>query len=276
MQITWKTYGHESNKAILARQLETGKLPHAYLFVGPEGVGKKFLALEFAEKILQTQNLSAHPDFQILDQTEEISVEQIRDFTRRVSLRPFAGQYKVAVVNNAQMLNAQGSNALLKTLEDGSRSTIVMLISTTRPLATIVSRCQGFHFNAFTARQLKEFAELEGLKVADQAFQLSCGSISSLKALAGENISLSQNIVKELASLTGRTVSERFLEIPKFADMESAELEKIFSRWLYAEKSMLASDVKRKRVVAAIYSALNDLKTNKNKKLLLQGLFLKM
>src|ERR1700722_14658809 len=98
---TWQTFGHENAKKILDLQLKSGKLAHAYLFAGPQGVGKKTLALELAGKILSSQNLPIHPDFAILDQTESISVERMQQFMEGLSFKPFLGAKKVAIINNA-------------------------------------------------------------------------------------------------------------------------------------------------------------------------------
>src|SRR5574340_798591 len=112
----WQTFGHESVKRVLDKQLKLKKFPHAYLFFGPEGVGKKTLALEFAAKILGAGNLSVHPDFQILEEADNIAVERTREFIASLGFKPLAAKYRVAVVNDAQNLSSQSGNALLKTL----------------------------------------------------------------------------------------------------------------------------------------------------------------
>src|SRR6185369_16832179 len=154
METNWVSFGHEKVKSILEKQLAQGRFPHAYLFGGPEGLGKKQLALKFAQKILQTEKVLSHPDFQILDLEGEIGMESVLDFISGLSFKPFAGSHKVAVVNNAQNLNTQSSNALLKTLEEPAGGTIIILISsTTQLLATIVSRCQVFSFYGFSEKK---------------------------------------------------------------------------------------------------------------------------
>ncbi len=62
----WETFGHNQVKRILDLQLTSGRFAHAYLFLGPESVGKKMLALELAKKILGVSQLNNHPDFSLL------------------------------------------------------------------------------------------------------------------------------------------------------------------------------------------------------------------
>ena len=116
MESSWTTFGFEAVKNILDKQMKAGKLAQAYLFCGPEGIGKKTLAVELAKKILQTENVSNHPDFQILSEEGEISVERVRQFIAGLSYKPFFAEKKVAIIDSAQNLNTQSGNALLKTL----------------------------------------------------------------------------------------------------------------------------------------------------------------
>src|ERR1051326_2085116 len=154
MTHSWVSFGHKHVKNLLEKQLATKNLSHAYLFKGPSGVGKRTLALELAKQILAGENLSTHPDFQMLDASGEIVMEQALEFLERLHLKPFIGQKKVAVINHAQNLNTASSNALLKTLEEPSPSTIIILIAEGAVLPTIISRCQVFNFNAFTEDDL--------------------------------------------------------------------------------------------------------------------------
>src|SRR6185295_6471933 len=111
--MNWETFGHKQIKNILDRQISSGVMPHAYLFLGAQDLGKRTLALEFAKKVLNTEKLENHPDFQILDVQGEIVVEQALDFMSKMSFKAFFGTKKVAIINNAENLNVQSSNALL-------------------------------------------------------------------------------------------------------------------------------------------------------------------
>lgn len=244
----WKTLGHENVKHILEKQEASGRLPHAYWFYGPDSIGKKTLALEFAKALLKTEKLETHPDFQILEFKEEIGVENIRQFINQVSFKPFISKYKIAVIDNAQNLNEQSSNALLKTLEEPPQAAILILISNKRLLPTIISRCQTLNFNRLTEKSKVNFAEKE--------------DFSSLE--------------NELEVLKKASVADRLLKIPEYAEKEIAELKVIFKTWQDLEVKSLSEQPVNFLRVRVLVEMLKQLDLNRNKKMLLQSLFLKI
>ncbi len=275
---SWKTFGHFNNKKLLELQLKSGKFAHAYLFVGPEGVGKKLMALELAQKILQTGNLNTHPDFAILDQVEDINVERMQQFMEGLSFKPFVGLKKVAVINNAHLMNNQSANALLKTLEEPSASTVLILVSANKNLlSTIISRCQTFFFNSFSLGQLKEFCSANEVNASDELLKLSFGSIGRLiKLQDGEFLEKEKSNIKELENLERSQSADRLLTIAKFAEWETPDLQSLFSSWLFWQRQSLAINMGARKSMPYMLSALEQLNTNKNKKLILQDLFLKL
>ena len=112
------------------------KLAHAYLFVGKNLKNK---ALKFAEKI-QSNRFDLH----LIDFEDSIKIGQIRDLQRQLSLKPYSGKYKTAIILEAHLMTIQAQNALLKTLEEPSGNAILILTSPSEYLLlpTIVSRCQ--------------------------------------------------------------------------------------------------------------------------------------
>lgn len=275
--MSWQTFGHENVKRILDLQLQSGQLSHAYLFYGPEGIGKKTLALELAGKILESdERIMSHPDFSILDQTDEIKVEQMQQFMTGLSFKPFVAAKKVAIINNAQLMNTQSSNALLKTLEEPSPSTVLILISSNKNLlSTILSRCQVFSFNEFTKQQLQEFAHQHQVAADRDVLEFSFGRIGRLLELQDTKIFQSEKLfVSEFEKLQKSTEAERLLAIGQFAEKEPQELQKLFTTWLFWQRQHLNGQSVRS--ITQLLEALRQLETNKNKKLILQDLFLKM
>ncbi len=156
------------NRLQQARQQE--RLPHAMLFAGPEGVGKTSFAHVFAQSLLCTDPDSQgescghcrhchlfqagnHPDFQIVSpetgsKSGEIKIDTIRNFTRGAALTAQSGGYKVVIIKPAERMNSAAANSLLKTLEEPTADTVLMLLSDhpSRLLPTIRSRCQQFAF----------------------------------------------------------------------------------------------------------------------------------
>jgi DNA polymerase-3 subunit delta' len=276
----WQTFGHQNVKSILNKQLESKKFSHAYLFSGPEGVGKKTLCLEFAKQVLNTEKLENHPDFQILDlNEEEIKVESLLDFIRALAFKPFMGAKKVAIINNAENLNPQSGNALLKTLEEPSPSTIIILIaSSLNVLPTIVSRCQKFNFNVFSADKMREFAAISELQITKEILGLSFGRISRLKRLLEDKKSLfnDESTLKDYQDIGKMQLGEKLISISKFSDKENSELEQDFQLWLNWQLGQLGHQPKSYTKLQALSDALLGLKQNYNKKLVLQSLFLQL
>lgn len=138
--------------------LEWNRLPHALLFVGPEGIGKTTLIQILMETLLGHKgNLALHPDCLTLERLVDekiqkrkslISVEQVRELNARLGLSSFSSGPKVVFIKEASALSMGGVNAILKTLEEpkGNTHFILRAGSSEELPSTIVSRCQIFRF----------------------------------------------------------------------------------------------------------------------------------
>lgn len=196
--------GHEPQLATLARGLEQNRLHHAWLFLGPEGVGKRTVALSLAMAIqcLEKTGDSCggcspcaqvrsghHPDVRVIEPSpgkKEISIQQVRDLERELSFRPFSGRKKVAIIDPATLMNTAAQNALLKTLEEPPGDSLLILISTSIGglLPTVLSRCLRLSFAPLPEKQVMEFlVSHKGLK-RDEAAIMAALTMGSLgKAL---------------------------------------------------------------------------------------------
>ena len=273
---TFQIFGHETIKNILDKQLNAGVFPHAYLFVGPQGVGKKALALELAQEILGAKNIVGHPDFLLLDIEGEITMEPALEFISRLSLKPFIGKYKVAIINNAENLNQQSGNALLKTLEEASESTIIILVAGYgKLLTTIISRCQTFNFHGFSKEELVKYSADLGLVVNEQMIDLSFGSFGRLKQLSEDKdfFAFQKNAITEFMELNKSFVGQKLAQVAKFAELEEEDLTSTLNCWMFWQYEKLNHNPENFSKVAAVAEALLDLKRNFNKKLVLQSLF---
>ncbi|MEK7665925.1 MAG: hypothetical protein AAB337_03555 [Patescibacteria group bacterium] len=141
--------GHQAILDLLKQMHERGRLNHALLFVGPKHVGKRTLAEHLLFSIHHLQ--PSHPDFLIIERQlndkgklkQNISIDQIRELRSRLQMSSL-GAWKVAVIDEAETLSIEATNALLKTLEEPTAMTQLILLVThlsTVP-ATIASRCQ--------------------------------------------------------------------------------------------------------------------------------------
>jgi len=155
----------------LQAAMRQGRLAHAYLFLGPEGVGKSSIARALAGALNCTQpredgdacgacpscrRLAAgtHPDFLVILPTSEgrqpqIKIEQIREFRRLTAYAPVGGGWRVALIKPAEALNDAAANSLLKTLEEPPAQHLLVLTAGVEDdlFPTVVSRCQKLAFS---------------------------------------------------------------------------------------------------------------------------------
>lgn len=157
--------------------IKHGNLSHAYLFSGLEGAGKG----EFAQdlfKLINGRSCQNDPDFKLISPRIEsgeskIYIEDMRDFKSFLSFKPYYGPYKFVIIDNADRLTVEASNAILKSLEEPPPSSIIIMISS-RPnliLPTILSRCEEINFLSIGKRSVSpnmQPAVEEFLKVSKQ------------------------------------------------------------------------------------------------------------
>jgi DNA polymerase-3 subunit delta' len=173
--------GHEQQKDLLRRAIANKRIAHAYLFEGPEGVGKRLTALAFARALLcdkgegcgscnacRKVDHNNHPDIHIVNADgNSIKIEQVRTLQQQLSLRTLEGRYRFCLIDNAEQLTNGAANALLKTLEEPQPQTVIILISSQgeKLLPTIRSRCQKMSFarlpRAEIAKVLRQRLELD-------------------------------------------------------------------------------------------------------------------
>ncbi|NBS41648.1 AAA family ATPase, partial [bacterium] len=140
--------GHERIVERLKRQAEQGRLAHAYLFIGQEGVGKTAVAMGLIGSGSDFQQVSRREDEKTGKLKVTISVDQIRELRDRLSLTSFSGETKAAFIEEADRLSDGAANALLKTLEEPRGDTVIILRAETLESVsqTIASRCQVLRF----------------------------------------------------------------------------------------------------------------------------------
>jgi len=162
--MTWDLVGHEWAANLLARHIQTGNNKHAYLFCGPDGIGRRSLALRFAQALTCQQARSSgdpcltcascqriarmqHPDLFVVAAPEpgrEIRIEQIRNLQHDLSLAPYEAPVRIGLLLDFQNANANAQNAMLKTLEEPTTRAILLVTASRAEdlLPTIASRCE--------------------------------------------------------------------------------------------------------------------------------------
>lgn len=273
----WQTIGHSSIKKLLEKQIERQQIPHAYLFLGPQGVGKKLLAREAASKILGAQQLGSHPDYIYYNAEEDFGMENLRKFLSSLGHKPFMGQHKVAVIDNLDRANMQMNNALLKTLEEPSPSTILFAIAgQNNLLPTVTSRCQVVLFNALGQEEMKEYIQQNKLTVTEELVSAAAGSPGRLQSLISDPETTAQleEALSQLHTAFSGGAAEKILAVTALAEHEPEQLRNILLSWLYQQRQSLAQEPKRYRLIGAITEALQHLNGSFNKKMVLQRLLL--
>lgn len=239
-----KIIGHDRQKKILLRAIERQKIAHAYLFSGPEGVGKKLLANAFTKALFcQAENScgqcpacqkidnNSHPDVHTLDSNgEAIKIEQIRALQKKLSLRSLEGSRKVCIIDGAEQFTTGAANALLKTLEEPQPGTLIILLSNQpeKLLTTIRSRCQNLPFSRIPKQTLASVLA-QKLDLDDTAATvLAALSEGSFKKALGSKRDLylekRPKLIQSLSALSPRSIIPTF----NFADELETEKEDIF------------------------------------------------
>lgn len=146
--------GNRDAKQELEKNIETGDINHAYLFIGSEGVGKFTLAKAFAKKILGDSTLDLH-----VVRGNSIKKEQIEELISESKKNPFSGKYKVFIIDGFENVSVSGQNALLKTLEEPEEYLKIILIakSISNILPTIASRSRLIKFKDVDDEEISDF-----------------------------------------------------------------------------------------------------------------------
>ncbi len=166
--------GHTRPCQILQKEIKTGRVHHAYLFTGLEGIGKRRVALTMAKALncptqeedacdccpsCQRIDKGVHPDFiLIVPEGEVIKIGQIRELQRAIAFKPYEARWRVVVVDGAERMTREAANAFLKTLEEPPPWTMIILLATdveALPL-TVLSRCQRVRFNPLRQEEVRE------------------------------------------------------------------------------------------------------------------------
>ncbi len=217
-------YGNLQARQAFSAALDGGSLHHAWIFAGPEGVGKGQFAMLVARRLLagaeqpddfsippgdRTQQLidaGSHPDLKVLTRlprdekkpeqglARSIRVDQVRELDHFLGIKPTYSDRRVVVINTADDLERPGaSNALLKNLEEPPAGTVFLLVSHApgRLLPTIRSRCRMLRFEALDDAEMRAALTDAGVErgEVDELIRVGAGSPSRALAMAGLDIS---------------------------------------------------------------------------------------
>jgi len=186
MNSNWDLVGHEWAVEMLKKHVANGTTRHAYLFSGPPSLGRRTLALRFAQALNCQTPISAgvpcgqcrdckqieamqHADLMIIQADAEggtLKVDQIREARRMLTFKPYQSKYRVSIFLRFQEANDSASNALLKTLEEAPSYAVLILTADTpeQLLPTIISRCEVLRLRPLAVAEVQRALENRGLE----------------------------------------------------------------------------------------------------------------
>jgi DNA polymerase III subunit delta' len=193
IKLDWQIIGHDQIKKFLQTSIDNQAIAHAYLFYGPAKVGKTLTAKTFAKSLLcanyrkyvlgepidsstpccvcsacEKFEKKIYPDLYVLEREvnektgkvkSAITVSQVRGLLDKIAKRSFMNSFKIVIIPEAERLNKEASNCLLKTLEEPAPKTVIILVSSSKDLIlpTILSRVQMFKFLPITRNGIYEY-----------------------------------------------------------------------------------------------------------------------
>ncbi len=301
--------GNERIAEMLGKSYKLGKLSHAYLFEGPDHIGKKTLALAFCKLLLQNgsareyganssdDNIKKNPDLIVLrpdEDKKQIAIEQIRELQKSLSLFPYSSKYKIAIIEQADKMSKSAANAILKTLEEPSKTTILMLLTSSpnNLLDTIKSRCQTFKFMPVKRKALEEFLEdkAKDKTEAEKIIEISGykpGKIAELINNENRVIELS-DIINKFSSIARKNDFERLEEAEIVSKKEMGEIINSLELYSFYFRKILLKEYGvgeiNKDKISKIRNNINLIKNTKenlltknvNARLALENLFLQV
>lgn len=235
----------------MKKKLELNQLSHAYIFVGPEEIGKKEFAFDFARLINPDEygtrliNQGSHPDVLIVQpkDSSEIKILQIREAQKFLCLKPYYSSSKILIVDQAEKMNQEAQSCFLKTLEEPKGNTVLILI-TSKPevlLSTIISRCQMIKFFPVSPESIKKYLLDQGVpsEKAEMLVSISSGKPGrAIKLLSNsEQIEREKQVISKVSDFLGSDLAARFKYVKDLPDNNVTDtieaLEKYFRRLLF-------------------------------------------
>ena len=243
MTDNWGLLGHEWAVDMLRAHVAGEAARHAYLFCGPPGLGRKTLALRFAQALNCTRPIAPgepcrtcrdckqiealqHPDLAVIQAENEggvLKVDMVREARRALNLKPYQAKYRAALFLRFQEANDNAANALLKTLEEAP-SYAVLILTADNPeqlLPTIVSRCEVLRLRPLPVQAIEAWLVERGVE-AEQArllAHISNGRPGYATRLLedGNLLDTRENRLSDLQTLLPSTRVERFAYAEKLS-----------------------------------------------------------
>jgi DNA polymerase-3 subunit delta' len=216
--------GQQEIISLLKNSIVNNKINHANLFIGEMGIGKRTIAKIYAKNLLcknmnicdnciacKTVDSGANPDLKIVTpEKKKIGIDTIRDMQRDILILPVYSNYKVYIIEDADLMTIQAQNCLLKTLEEPPEYTLLILTakSVNGILDTILSRTNKLYFKRNSFDEIEEYIDVNLGDIREKEFliNISDGVIGNIKKyISQENfIELRNNIINFIINLINK------------------------------------------------------------------------
>jgi DNA polymerase-3 subunit delta' len=299
-----KLIGHKTVQDFFSKVIQRAAISHAYIFIGPRHVGKETCAVWVASELLHcpVEKVSQHPDVRMIRREydeknnrykRDLSVENIREAVQFAVQSPFySNGYKIIIISEADRLNDESANALLKMLEEPPERTIFFLLYETNGavMPTISSRAQTCSFIPVSLEELERGLREQGLLVSSEMLMNTHGlpglAISWL--LQPEMYHSFQETNALLRSMFGAEITYRFSSVePWFAAAKEdggvdALVEKltewysVLEAWLYSPENAPATPLELVSVIDALSTTISALRKNAHPPLAVQNFLIQI
>lgn len=247
--------GQEHIAQTLKNAISSGRIAHAYLFVGPRGIGKTTSARIFAKALNCLRPVDGEPccecssctaiasessvDVIEIDAATHTQVEKAREICEEALHLPISSKFKIFIIDEVHMLSKQAWNALLKTIEEPPAHAKFIFATTevNKVLPTVISRCQRFDLRRIPAKLISErlalIARTEGVKISPSA-------IDVIARAADGGMRDAQSLLDQLISFFGTDEANEISEeqaLSLFGLTASADMERLITSIITADKA---------------------------------------
>lgn len=279
--------GHKKQIGYLNNILKNKEaIPHAFLFVGPDKIGKKTIALEFIKSIQceKSEGLGKHcskcmacdqqgrvsADFLLIEpdrnekgDLKEIGISKIRSLIDFASDRPISNPFKIAIIDEAHNMTQEAQNALLKVLEEPKGDKVIFLVSSNAEnfLDTILSRVYSIKFNFVSDEEIsKALDSMPSEYIQDLKDILG---IAGLRPGLVYDLSQKEELIKKYGKINDdffdfakADLNDRFKYIEKYNQLKDFDVRKLLDSWIMILRFALFQK-------AQIYDLIDDSKMKK-------------
>ena len=221
--------GQEFAKKYMINSINKGKINHAYMFEGIEGIGKETFAYDLAKILLETPHLENAPDcIRVKPEGNSIKIAQIRNLQSDIVIKPHK-KYKIYIIDKAEKMTLEAQNALLKTLEEPPEYAIIILVTNNKEglLPNIRSRCEIVKFTPIPFIEIKNYLINQGIEPnrANLLSSFSRGSMKKALELASSNefYEMKENVQKYIETILSKNMVE-ILDIPTQIEQYKGEI----------------------------------------------------